>query len=344
MEYIISDTEFSSDVSSRATYFKKTLLHTNFYTTLLFLTDVLQQLSTTSISFQKSSSVLIRKDVAINTLLSQLELLKSTNSVSLETFIQHSQCLKSNKWKPCSGDDLNEYDFRTSKTTNLQQFVFTKTLPTRDTTKWPKLKNLRVSFIGSIIQQICSYFPEENLKIFTALDPSFFTDKVANIMKYSKKITCLADRFKTDVQKASQQFSNVLTAILTNYQDDFCFYRQLNDPATFWSHFLKMSLIPWKTEIHHLVEIVLALSVGSADVERSFSIMNHVRYDRRSRLSTKHIEDIVRICINGPEFEDFDVEPYTQHWLKNHIESDSNANIKKTSSNVKTEKKGSKLF
>ena len=100
-----------------------------------------------------------------------------------------------------------------------------------------------------------------------------------------------------------------------------------------------MSLIPWKTEIYHLVEIVLALSVGSADVERSFSITNHVRYGRRSRLSTKRIEDIVRICMNGPDFEDFDVEPYTQHWLKNHIKSNSNANIKKTSSNVKTENK-----
>ena len=76
------------------------------------------------------------------------------------------------------------------------------------------------------------------------------------------------------------------------------------------------------------MEIVLALPVGSADVERGFSIMNHARYDRRSRLSTKHIEDIVRIRINGLDFEDFNVEPYTLHWLKNHIETDFNANIK----------------
>jgi hypothetical protein len=73
--------------------------------------------------------------------------------------------------------------------------------------------------------------------------------------------------------------------------------------------------------------------VGSADVERGFSIMNHIRYDRRSRLTPKHMEDIVRIRINGPELEDFNVLPYTLHWLQNHIETDAVTNIKTSNLN-----------
>jgi hypothetical protein len=90
------------------------------------------------------------------------------------------------------------------------------------------------------------------------------------------------------------------------------------------------------------VEIVLALPLGFADVEDRFSIMNHVQYYRQSRLSTKHIENIIKICINGPDVEYFNVQPYTLHRLENHIEPDST--IKKSTFNAKTEMKGSKLF
>ena len=49
-----------------------------------------------------------------------------------------------------------------------------------------------------------------------------------------------------------------------------------------------------------LIRHVLSVPVGSADVERAFSILSHIRDQRRSRLTPKHIEGLLRIRINGP--------------------------------------------
>jgi hypothetical protein len=84
--------------------------------------------------------------------------------------------------------------------------------------------------------------------------------------------------------------------------------------------------------------------VGSADVERGFSIMNHIRYDRRSQLSVKHIEDISRLRINGPDIENFNVKPYTLHWLKHHMQTDAETFIKKSSNLGIKKREGSNLF
>jgi len=71
------------------------------------------------------------------------------------------------------------------------------------------------------------------------------------------------------------------------------------------------------------LSIVLVLPVGSADVERGFSIFDHFRISRRGRLTPKHIEDITRIRVNSPDINTFDATLYTLHWLSSgHIEAD----------------------
>ena len=75
--------------------------------------------------------------------------------------------------------------------------------------------------------------------------------------------------------------------MITDHHEMYC---KLNnqDPVTFWGYFLK----------------------------RFF------KTNRRSTLTTSHIEDIMRIRINGPEIDDFDPVIYTLHWLNpNHLES-----------------------
>ena len=58
-----------------------------------------------------------------------------------------------------------------------------------------------------------------------------------------------------------------------------------------------------------------AYSVG-ADVERAFSILSHIRDQRCSRLTPKHIEDKLRIRINGPTPEKFNSVKYAKTWVK----------------------------
>ena len=51
--------------------------------------------------------------------------------------------------------------------------------------------------------------------------------------------------------------------------------------------------------------------------------MQHTPYNRRSRLTEKHIEDLIRIRINGPLVVDFDPTIYVIHWISTgHLHSD----------------------
>jgi len=62
----------------------------------------------------------------------------------------------------------------------------------------------------------------------------------------------------------------------------------------FWSHYLHSSRVVMGPRLKYLVQIALILPVGSSEAERGFSIMNHIRYDRRSRLTPQHLEDLLR--------------------------------------------------
>lgn len=92
-----------------------------------------------------------------------------------------------------------------------------------------------------------------------------------------------------------------------------------------------MDSIAWTDRIRKLIHTVLALPIGSADAERGFSIMNHIRTDRRSRLTPEHLTDIMRIRINGPdEIEQFAGTRYAENFVvkENHFRTD--ADIRKT--------------
>ena len=98
----------------------------------------------------------------------------------------------------------------------------------------------------------------------------------------------------------------------------------ISQPHEFWSHFRSNDCIHWKPEIKRLVTIALTLPVGTADVERSFSILNHFKTSRRSKLTSKHVEDIVR-PVNGPDLADFDAVKYATNWITTgHRRTDHN--------------------
>ena len=84
-------------------------------------------------------------------------------------------------------------------------------------------------------------------------------------------------------------------------------------------------LIPWGrlSKIRKLIQIVTVLPIGSAEAERGFSIMNHIRTKRRSKLLGTTIESMMRIRMNGPEIETFNTLPYVMRWVnRNHILTD----------------------
>lgn len=78
--------------------------------------------------------------------------------------------------------------------------------------------------------------------------------------------------------------------------------------------------ISWTEKTKNLIRIILVLSIGCADAERGFSIMNHVKSNRRVRL----VEDHLRVRINAnDDIDKFPVKKYAQNWVnENHMRTD----------------------
>ena len=66
----------------------------------------------------------------------------------------------------------------------------------------------------------------------------------------------------------------------------------------------------WGKTILRLIEIILVLPANSADAERSFSIMNHIKYDRRSSITSENLDNLMRIRINKL------LTNYAKLWIK----------------------------
>ena len=100
------------------------------------------------------------------------------------------------------------------------------------------------------------------------------------------------------------------------------------DILVFWEHYLGTNLIPEK--VKDLIRNILAIPVGSSDVERAFSILTHVRHSRRSMLTAEHIEDALRIRINGPSPDRFNSVKYATSWVNSgKMRSDDPSKVSK---------------
>src|SRR5271156_2631826 len=320
MQQIIDSNEFTEEVSAKAKGYKATLLQTNFFTTFLFVMDALKILGDVSLKFQKSDSTLIGKETMRSEMFKAIENLKQNNGPHLTFFLQHALCKKGNLWTQCLMNDLNTCDVRFN--INGKQVAFQNKVARRDNIAWLALNNLRVMIVDAILIEITKYFPEGSFEIFEVLNSSKLPLITGNIAQYSTGISNLAARFGFITSNIQNQFSKLLTSMITDDHEMYCSLKK-QDSLTFWTYFLKTDKITWDPEIKKLIYIVLVLPIGSADVERGFSVKNHFTSYWRSTLTTSHIEDIMRIRINGPEIQDFDPIIYTLHWINtNHLDSD----------------------
>jgi hypothetical protein len=234
--------------------------------------------------------------------------------------MQHALCKIDNLWTACTLNDLNTCDVKFTMSGKL--ITFQNKVSRRDNTAWSALNTLRLKIVDAVLIEIQKYFPEGSFQIFEVLNPPKLPTMIKNVPKYSAEIVNLATRFGFVASVLEKQFSKLLISMIKDHHEMYCSLNK-KDPVTFWTYFLNSNMITWDDEMKKLIYIVLALPIGSADVERGFSIKNHFKTNWRSTLSTSHIEDIMRIRINGPDIEDFEPVTYTLHWLNtNHLDSD----------------------
>ena len=111
--------------------------------------------------------------------------------------------------------------------------------------------------------------------------------------------------------------------------EQYCFFKQQIDPVKFWTAFLNNEMITWAKELKELIHIVLVIPLGSSHVERGFTVLQGVNNKARNRLTVTHLEEIVRIKINGSPIRKFDPIPYPLYWLaSSHIKVDATRQAK----------------
>jgi len=208
--------------------------------------------------------------------------------------------------------------------------------------------------IVRLVNNINFYFPEGSLSIFEIFLPSKLPKTEADVFTYgSSEISDLAERFEISRDILLMEWRNVLSEIIKSL--DFPTMQNVaadKHPERFWSFYLK-ARIPWGSTIR-LIHIVMVLPSSSADAERSFSVLNQIRYivltlqynlgivfsfhmyvnffrsSRRTSLTSQHLDDFLRIRLNGPKvLSQFSASRYSKIWLqKGHLRTDNPTQIR----------------
>ena len=235
--------------------------------------------------------------------------------------MKQCKCLKLDIWVPCSTLDLDTCDFRLFKQGSTITFTTSQSL--RQRSDWMKLGELRIVLINALAANINSYFPEGSMSMFDVFLPFNLPTTLTEVNSYCAKLNPIALRFEANKENVLQQCIRFLTSNINYNYIEYCALKNEKNPAVMWPMMLATQHAKENNDFVKLVDVVLALPVGTADVERGFSILNHIRYDRRARFTVEHLEDMSRIRINEPSLSKFNAEAYALHWLKSgHMQSD----------------------
>lgn len=317
LDSISVDPSFNDLTRSQAKGLSSKLKNKNFLLALQFTCDVLFMLSHWSKRLQQRSGILVGAEKYKNQMLETFEELKNTDG-SFLTFYRQTVICSDSLTRKCSPQDYERSISVRWQTVELEQGG-----------RVPSLNIYRSLFLTALRDQIEDYFPEGSMTNFDILLPTNLPQKESQIMLYGLgDIQALAGKFGLDPASTVSQWTQALINIAKS--DEFCRF-QKEEAIYFWQHYLNSQTIPWGDNISKLIKLVLVLPIGSADAERGFSIMNHVRTARRSKLQGNTLDNLLRIRINGPkEIQNFNAAKYAKAWIsQNHLRTDDPSQIKK---------------
>ena len=65
-----------------------------------------------------------------------------------------------------------------------------------------------------------------------------------------------------------------------------------------------------------LAEIILTFPASTAEVERGFSFQNALKSRSRNRISSDHIDQLIRMRLNAPDLKEFPFHQAYLNWLE----------------------------
>ena len=135
-----------------------------------------------------------------------------------------------------------------------------------------------------------------------------------------------ADFAKYSLEQLSIQFAeplkraNINTLVLEEEWEDMVNYakRYLNivqeDSSVIWWKLFNAACAKKWVNILGLVELLFALPMSNGRVERIFSALKLIKTDRRTMLSEDHLDDLLRISVDGPPASEWDATNAVRLW------------------------------
>lgn len=190
----------------------------------------------------------------------------------------------------------------------------------------PELSSIREIYLNSLIGELDSYFPDGSMEDFDVFSPAKMPntgDEVKTRYYGLSEISRLSTKFEISETDTMDEWQTLLLSIVRS--KNYCtIKRDEAEALDFWSELLRWTDITWGPNIKRLVQTILVLPISSAEAERGFSTLNYIRNDRRKSLSGGHLEDIMRIKLNGPEdLNKFGASKYAAQWIREgHLRTD----------------------
>ena len=158
-----------------------------------------------------------------------------------------------------------------------------------------------MAVVKELVDQLTNYFPEGTFANFQVLHPRAFNVEKMKLRQYgTAEILALAQRFNLPDTNTVTEFQTFMFQLAS--LEDYDSRRAVTDPVMFWSTSLKDKALEsfWGANWKALLRKVLVVPASSADAERTFSILKHIKSSRRTSLSDVVLNDLVRVSMHGP--------------------------------------------
>lgn len=326
LEAISEDTSFDFTTRAKAILLSDNFKGKHFLLIKNFIIDVLEHLEFWSLRMQERTALLIEFTDFTDKMNKTFEDLKTIEGGSTIAFYKNTTCMN-----PASDiQNINEYE-------NCKTVFYNGIELLSDEDDVPKLSSIKNMFLDELIYEIASYFPQSKVKDFSIFIPKNLpqSDEIHLTLSYgARQILLICDFFKWgNCDTLLKDWSHLLLNIITD--ENYCVLRS-GSPLTFWSTVLITPTITWTQRTKQLIETILVLPVGSADVERGFSIFNHIKSKRRKSLTSHSMDAIMKIRLNGPKnIERFNAMKYAKVWVnENHLKTDDPKDVKGKKSTI----------
>ena len=163
--------------------------------------------------------------------------------------------------------------------------------------------------VEALKEQTNKYFPSDDTKHVLFLVPKKLPLPGQDRAGFGEAdISALVDHFALGT--LSQCLTEWRSLIeLAGQHDPECDRRQVI-PHIFWASFLDTVDPARFPNIIKLIRMVLVIPSGTVYSERSFSVMNHIKSPSSSSMSVGHLEDRLRLSLNG--HEDISTIPFAE--------------------------------